>query len=222
MGVMAKVDGRRGRDSLIPIARDVIKHAKEGTLRQAEEVMQLPAENYTDPDRFEAELNQVIKRVPIILGPSCEIPNPGDYKTLSVAGMSLIVSRDDKGKVHALINACSHRGACLVENEKGNRRKFTCPYHGWSFSNKGSLIAISAQDDFGEINKNDYGLKTLPVYETAGLIWAIVNPKSTVDIQSFLAGYDKMLETFAFSEWVYVSKRTFSGPNWKIAYDGYL
>ena len=73
-----------------------------------------------------------------------------------------------------------------------------------------------------EINKNDYGLKTLPVYETAGLIWAIVNPKSTVDIQSFLAGYDKMLETFAFSEWVYVSKRTFSGPNWKIAYDGYL
>ena len=40
---MAKVDGRRGRDSLIPIARDVIKHAKEGTLRQAEEVMQLPA-----------------------------------------------------------------------------------------------------------------------------------------------------------------------------------
>ena len=59
---MAKVDGRRGRDSLIPIARDVIKHAKEGTLRQAEEVMQLPAENYTDPDRFEAELNQVIKK----------------------------------------------------------------------------------------------------------------------------------------------------------------
>ncbi|MFL2824789.1 MAG: Rieske 2Fe-2S domain-containing protein [Alphaproteobacteria bacterium] len=50
----------------------------------------------------------------------------------------------------------------LVENEKGNRRKFTCPYHGWSFSNKGSLIAVSAHEDFGEINKNDYGLKSLP------------------------------------------------------------
>ena len=83
---MAKGDDKKGRDSLIPIARDVIKHAKEGTLRQAKEVMQLPAENYTDPDRFEAELNQVIKRVPIILGPSCEIPNPGDFKTLSLAG----------------------------------------------------------------------------------------------------------------------------------------
>ncbi|MFL2824788.1 MAG: hypothetical protein ACJ0A2_04905 [Alphaproteobacteria bacterium] len=40
--------------------------------------------------------------MPIVLGPSCEIPNPGDFKTLSVAGMSLIVSRDDEGKAHAL------------------------------------------------------------------------------------------------------------------------
>ena len=178
---MTKSDSRNGRDSLIPIARDVIKHAKAGTLRQAKDVMRLPADNYTNSDRFEAELNQVIKRVPIILGPSCEIPNPGDFKTLSIAGMSLIVTRDDDGKANALINACSHRGACLIQNENGNRRKFTCPYHGWSFSNKGALIAISAQEDFGEINKNHYGLKTLPVYESAGLIWAIVNPESTVD-----------------------------------------
>ena len=219
---MTKSDSRNGRDSLIPIARDVIKHAKAGTLRQAKDVMRLPADNYTNSDRFEAELNQVIKRVPIILGPSCEIPNPGDFKTLSIAGMSLIVTRDDDGKANALINACSHRGACLIQNENGNRRKFTCPYHGWSFSNKGALIAISAQEDFGEINKNHYGLKTLPVYESAGLIWAIVNPESTVDTKSFLAGYDSMLEIFAFSKWIYVSKRTFSGPNWKIAYDGYL
>ena len=31
-----------------------------------------------------------------------------------------------------------------------------------------------------------------------------------------------MLDTFSFCDWVYVSKREFSGPNWKIAYDGYL
>ena len=55
---MTKIDDRSGRDSLIPIARDVIKHAKEGTLRQAKEVMKLPAENYTNPDRFKDELNR--------------------------------------------------------------------------------------------------------------------------------------------------------------------
>ena len=54
----------------------------------------------------------------------------------------------------------------------------TCPYHGWSFSNVGDLIAVSAEKDFGTIDKSDYGLMSLPVYESAGLIWAILNPNS--------------------------------------------
>ena len=210
------------RELLIPIARDVIKHAKAGTMKQASEVMRLPATHYTDSSRFQIEVEKLIKRVPIILGPSCEISKAGDFKTLSIAGISLIVSRDVDGTAHAMINACSHRGACLTKEENGNRKRFTCPYHGWSFSNVGDLIGVSAEKDFGSINKNDYGLISLPVYESAGLIWAILNPNSKVDIPTFLSGYDKVLDSFAFSEWVYVSKRRFSGPNWKIAYDGYL
>ena len=210
------------REQLIPIARDVIKHAKAGTMKQANKVMRLPATHYTDSNRFQTEVEKLIKRVPIILGPSCEISKAGDFKTLSIAGISLIVSRDVDGKAHAMINACSHRGACLIKEENGNRKRFTCPYHGWSFSNVGDLIGVSAEKDFGSIDKNDYGLISLPVYESAGLIWAILNPNSKVDIPTFLSGYDKALDSFAFSEWVYVSKRRFSGPNWKIAYDGYL
>ena len=210
------------RELLIPIARDVVEHAKAGTIKQAKEVMRLPATHYTDSNRFQTEVERLIKRVPIVLGPSCEIPNSGDFKTLSIAGMSLIVSRADDGKAYAVINACSHRGACLTKEESGNKKRFTCPYHGWTFSNVGDLLAVSAEKDFGSINKKDYGLISLPVYESAGLIWAILNPKSEVDIPNFLSGYDKMLDTFSFSNWVYVSKRVFSGPNWKIAYDGYL
>ena len=146
----------KGRNNLLPIARDVIKHAKAGTMRQAKDVMRLPASNYTDNNRFAAELEKVIKRVPIILGPSCEIPNPGDFKTINVAETSLILSRDKSGKANALINVCSHRGACLTKKEKGNSNRFTCPYHGWNFSNSGELIAISSEDDFGKIDKNNY------------------------------------------------------------------
>ena len=80
-----------------------------------------------------------------------------------------------------MINVCSHRGACLTKKEKGNSNRFTCPYHGWNFSNSGELIAISSEDDFGKIDKNNYGLKSLPVYESAGLIWAIINPESKVE-----------------------------------------
>ena len=80
----SKIDNS-GRGNLLPIARDVIKHAKAGTIRKAKHVMRLPASNYTDATRFQTELDNIIKRVPIVLGPSCEIPNPGDFKTINVA-----------------------------------------------------------------------------------------------------------------------------------------
>ena len=54
------------------------------------------------------------------------------------------------------------------------------------------------------------------------MIWGVLDPNSQVDIPDFLSGYDDVLEAFDFKNWVYVSKRTFKGPNWKIAYDGYL
>ena len=91
-----------GRKNLLPIARDVIKHAKAGTIRKAKEVMRLPASNYTDANRFQAEIDRVIKRVPIVLGPSCEIPNSGDFKTINVAGTSLILTRTKDGKARSI------------------------------------------------------------------------------------------------------------------------
>ena len=48
------------RELLIPIARDVVKHAKAGTIKQAKEVMRLPATHYTDSNRFNIEVEKLI------------------------------------------------------------------------------------------------------------------------------------------------------------------
>ena len=47
-------------------------------------------------------------------------------------------------------------------------------------------------------------------------------PESTLDIETFLSGYDDMLANFGFESWHLFEKRTIRGPNWKIAYDGYM
>jgi len=184
--------------------------------------MKLPASVYYDEQRFELELVRIFRRVPLILGPSCELPKSNDFKTIRVANMSVIVTRGKDGRARAFMNACTHRGARLVSEDSGRRSRFSCPYHGWTFANDGNLVGVSAQQDFGDVDKAAYGLKELPVYESAGLIWAVLDPKSDLDISAFLAGYDDMLSAFGFKDWVYVSKRTFKGPNWKLAYDGYL
>ena len=38
----------------------------------------------------------------------------------------------------------------------------------------------------------------------------------------FLAGYDTALENFGFKDWYFFESRVLEGPNWKIAYDGYM
>ena len=117
---------------------------------------------------------------------------------------------------------CSHRGARLMNDGCGTAHRFTCPYHAWTFSPDGDLVAIYSADDFGEIDKKDYGLTELPSLEKAGLIWVTLDPKSTLDINLFLSGYDSLLAEFGFDTWHYEKTQRVEGPNWKIAYDGYL
>lgn len=203
------------RENLVDIARHVIGHGKAGTMEQADEIMKLPASNYYDEGLFDLEIERIFHRLPILLAAGCELPDAGDFKTISVAGSSVLLSRGKDMVVRGFMNACTHRGATLVGEDCGNRSRFTCPYHGWTFAQDGRLVGVPAQEDFGEFDKSEYGLKEIPVLESAGLIWAVLNPKSKIDIKGFLSGFDDMLAAFNFDQWEFVSKRTFDGPNWR-------
>ena len=160
--------------------------------------------------------------MPLLLAVTAELPKPGDFKTLEAAGVPVLVARGQDGVVRAFVNSCSHRGTAVATEPHGNARRFTCPYHGWTFTQKGELMGIASAEDFGEIDKSCYGLPALPVIERAGLIWGILDPASTLSFDAFLAGYDKLLEHFGFEDWHFFESRVVPGPNWKIAYDGYL
>ena len=83
-------------------------------------------------------------------------------------------------------------------------------------------MAIYLEEDFGAVDKSCLGLTALPVYESAGMIWVTLNPDSTLDTKVFLSGYDEILAHFGFADWELYEQRTIEGPNWKIAYDGYM
>ncbi len=204
------------------IMRHSVKHARENSFELVDEVLKVPASNYTDDTRFKQEVDRIFRRLPLMLAPSCELPNPGDYKTMEVAGTPVLLTRGQDGIVRSFINSCTHRGTNVATDPTGNARRFTCPYHGWTFGQKGELIAVSASGDFGHVDKSCLGLTALPVAERAGLIFGSVNPDLRLDIDEFLSGYDKLLEAFNFKDWYFFSSRVLRGPNWKIAYDGYL
>lgn len=207
---------------LARIIRHSVKHAHDNTFEQVDEVLKVPAKNYTDEGRFKQEVDRIFKRLPLMLAPSCELPNPGDYKTMEVAGIPVLLTRGQDGVVRSFINSCTHRGTNVATEPTGNAKRFVCPYHGWTFGQKGELMAVAASGDFGQVDKSCLNLTPLPVAERAGLIFGSVDRHSKLDIDDFLCGYDSMLEAFNFKDWHFFSSRVLRGPNWKIAYDGYL
>ena len=102
------------RAQLIEMARQDLEHGRNGTLSRVEGVRKVPIENYYDPDRWDAEVRQIFRRMPLVLAATAELPNPGDYKSMTAVGVQVLITRNRDGEVRAFVNMCSHRGARLM------------------------------------------------------------------------------------------------------------
>ena len=210
------------RKQLVEMARRNIAHVKAGTVDLEPDVFRVPAANYFDPQRWQVEVDRIFRRLPLVLGFSAELRESGAYRAMEVAGVPVLLTRGADGAARAFVNMCSHRGSIVVEEGIGRARRFTCPYHGWAYDLEGALAGIKDRDTFGDVDTSCLGLTALPVAERAGLIFAGLTPGGSLDIDSFLCGYGEMLEHLGFDQCHVVGRQTVEGPNWKVAFDGYL
>ena len=210
------------RETLVELTRRTLGHARAGTVPLAGGIGRVPASNYYDPDRWRLEMERVFKRTPLALGFTCELPEPGNYKALEVAGVPVLLSRGADGQMRSFVNMCSHRGSIVVPEGTGTARRFTCPYHAWSYDSEGRLVGILDREEFGELDPDGHGLTPLPVAERAGIVFGALTPGAPFDIDAYLCGYGEMLAHHEFASCAYVGSQAVDGPNWKVAYDGYL
>jgi nitrite reductase/ring-hydroxylating ferredoxin subunit len=204
------------------MAKVNIAHSEAGnTPSQVDDVLRIPNENYLDPVRWQREV-EMFKRMPLMLAVGGELRGPNSYKALTVMDIPVLLTRAADGEVRAFINACSHRGAAVVDDGCGTARRFACPYHNWIYDPMGDLVGVTDREYFGEIDIPTMGLTPLPVAERAGLVFVVLTPGVAMNIDEHLCGYDKVLDFFGFGDWHLISRRELAGPNWKIAYDGYL
>ncbi|GAA4857450.1 benzoate 1,2-dioxygenase large subunit [Saccharopolyspora rosea] len=104
---------------------------------------------FTDERLFELEMTYLFEGNWVYLAHDSQIPNPGDYVTTHIGRQPVVITRDKHGELHALINACSHRGAMLCRRKRDNRPTLTCPFHGWTFRNDGKLLKVKDPRDAG-------------------------------------------------------------------------
>ncbi|MCC4594150.1 Rieske 2Fe-2S domain-containing protein [Xanthomonas campestris pv. phormiicola] len=125
---------------------------------------------FTNPDLFELEMKHIFEGNWVYLAHESQIPNANDYYSTCIGRQPVVITRDKSGQLHAMINACAHRGAMLCRRKHGNKGSFTCPFHGWTFSNSGKLLKVKDEKttqyppQFGQDGSHD--LKRVPRFES--------------------------------------------------------
>ncbi len=206
----------------LALARRALRHFEAGTTDQAPQIVRQSLAAYTDPDRYALELERIFRRLPLGLALSLDLPGPGGYLALEAAGVPVLILRGEDGAARAFLNACRHRGAALCAAGKGTARRLVCPYHSWAYDATGALKSVYDEATFGPLDKAKLGLVALPCAEAAGIVWVALNPTAAFDIDAWLGDFRAELEGLQLARWHIHAQRSFPGPGWKVAWDGYL
>jgi phenylpropionate dioxygenase-like ring-hydroxylating dioxygenase large terminal subunit len=133
----------------------------------------IDANIYRDAEIFEAEKKNIFDKVWLPAVFDCEVEGKGDYRALNVGGKPIIVIRGEDNKVRAFYNACSHRGAQLVRDPKGNAKTLRCFFHLWAFDTQGNCTSITRDEGYANAGcrKEDFGLKEVRAAVQHGLVF---------------------------------------------------
>jgi carnitine monooxygenase subunit len=150
----------------------------------------LPAWAYHS-DRIHAlELDRLFRRMWQIAGHLGDIPEPGDFVTLDIAGERAVVIRGHDGQPRAFHNICRHRGSRVVTGASGRCNKaIVCPFHGWSYNLDGTLRGIAERASFPPLDRGDWGLKPIELEIWQGFLFVRFRPSDQPPVAELMAPY---------------------------------
>ncbi|HVQ99374.1 MAG TPA: Rieske (2Fe-2S) protein, partial [Mycobacterium sp.] len=134
------------RDQLIDLTRRALKLARDKTTDLASGEHTVGALDYTSVQRHERD-TALLMASPQLVGYVSELASPGTYCTKTVMGRSILLTRAADGSVRAFNNVCLHRQSQMATG-CGTAKRFSCPYHAWTYDNTGRLIAMPGADGF--------------------------------------------------------------------------
>ena len=180
-----------------------------------------PMSVYVDPDLAARERAEFFVSQPQMIGLSGDLPEPGSFLTLDELDVPILATRTPEGQFKAFVNACRHRGVIVEQRSRGTTRRFTCPFHSWSYDTDGALVGVPKEDHFGDIDRQCHGLVELPSVERHGLLWIDQDPKGELDVDALLGEeLADELDSWGLDALVHLGGDTYEIEcNWKLAMD---
>jgi glycine betaine catabolism A len=159
----------------------------------------LPSTYYLSEEIFGHEKEKIFFQEWFCAAREEQLPDPGDYLVLEVAGESILVVRTKEQEIKAHYNVCRHRGSRLIaapgEEEKGDIKfgggmlganGVRCPYHQWTYSLNGRLLNAPHTKEGKEFCKSEFSLHQVGVECWGGFVFLNLSPEAAAQTEKTL------------------------------------
>ena len=182
----------------------------------------LPANYYTDPAIYAAELSNVFARTWQFAGHVSQVENIGDYFTFEIAGQSLFCLRGRDGVVRTFYNVCQHRAHELLTGT-GNCKLIVCPYHARTYELNGAFRAGPNVKSVPGWQGSDICLTEVRTEIFCGFVFVNLDPEAKPMDEWFpgtrdeLSAFVPLIDELQPLEWVHIAEKC----NWKVSVENY-
>ena len=187
----------------------------------------LPNDAYVSPEFFALEQRYLFRRTWVLAGSAHELAAPGDMRPVEVAGIPLLLVRDEQQHIRVFQNVCRHRGARLVDAPCTAKHSIVCPYHSWTYALTGELRRrphFNGGDQHDVLPPGNDRAGLIPVRAEQWHHWILVNiDGNAAPLDEHLAFIDRKLDGYDLSAAAHAGTLTFNvDTNWKFAHENFI
>lgn len=181
----------------------------------------VPANRYYSEEFAQAERDKLWPRVWLLACSLDHVANPGDFFEYRLNEISVVITRDRNGELHAFQNVCSHRGNMLCTGAGSGLSNIRCPYHGWTYSLNGALRGVPSREGFGEIDLGPLALSPVKV-DTWGELVFINLDNDAMELHEYLHPMPEHSAWLGLNNYRCQAMVRVKAPaNWKVVVDGF-
>lgn len=207
----------------VALGRRLLNYISAAETTMADGIYRNPIEDYTSEDQAALEQKALFRDRPLCFAASAQLPGANTFLVHDLLDIPVLLTRDSDGEVRAFLNVCRHRGARIAEGY-GEARRFVCPYHAWTYSADGRLVARPEDASFPGVCKEEHGLTELPCMERHGLIFVTpTHSQAEIDSDAIFQGLEPELAAYGIEG--YSHFKTYDAEwrlNWKLGIDTFL
>ncbi len=192
-----------------------LRHQLSGVTSDHNASASLPPACYSDDTVFGYEADAIFHHSWVGIGRTDRWKSPGDYSAMDIAGVPVLIIRDNQGELRGFANSCRHRGSQLLKGD-GNCKKIRCPFHYWTYGLNGDLKLVPRMEKAIDFDRGDYGLVEFRISQALGFAFLCMDDEAG-ELEDWLGDFSDIHRPWAMDKLVSTRVREFEVDcNWKI------